>query len=177
MIKVNPLLTRLATRYGLVTALFTIIAFLVFYYMGQQPWRNLISFMLDILIIGVFIFLSLKEFRSNVNQGELRFYHGMSIGFIVYLFTAVGFSLFYFAFINWIEPGFLEQYIKLAQEDLILRKDMIITALSEESYNEQYLMIDQTTSGVLILDAFIKRLFIGLIITPIFSVVLRTHQR
>lgn len=177
MFKINPQLRNLALRYGAVTALFTIIAFVVFYIMGQQPWRNLVSFLLDIFVIGVFLFLAIKDFKSSVNQGELRFYQGMTIGFIVYFIAAFGFSLFYFVLIQWIEPDFLSEFIKVAQEDLMVRKDMIVTALSEESYNEQYSKMADTTVSVLIIDSFVKRVLIGLVLTPVFSILLRTHQR
>lgn len=177
MIKINPKLSRLAFKYGAVTGLFTIIAYLVFYFMGQQPWRNLLSFLLDVLIIVVFIFLGLKDFKTNINQGVFRFYHGMTIGFIIYLTTATLFSLFYLVFINWGVPDFLDQYIMTSQEDLLARKDMIVTALSEESYQEQFEMLATTTKSKLVLDVFIKKIMVGLVITPVFSILLRSSTR
>jgi hypothetical protein len=65
----------------------------------------------------------------------------------------------------------------VAQEDLVARKEMIIAGLSEESYNEQYSKMTETTVGVLVIDSFIKRVLIGLVLTPVFSILLRTHQR
>jgi hypothetical protein len=177
MFKISPPLRNLGLRYGLVTALLSIMAFVVFYIMGQQPWRNLVSFLLDIFVIGVFLFLSIKDYKSNVNSGELRFYQGMTVGFIVYFISALGFSLFYMVLIQWIEPDFLSDYIRVAQEDLIARKEMIIAGLSEESYNEQFSKMTETTTQVLVVDAFIKRVLIGLVLTPVFSILLRTHQR
>ncbi|MFT6054481.1 MAG: hypothetical protein ACJAS3_000427 [Roseivirga sp.] len=177
MFKINPQLRNLAVRYGSITALFTILSFVVFYLMGMQPWRNLVSFVLDIFVIGVFLFLAIKDYKSTVNGGELRFYQGMTVGFIVYIISALGFSLFYMVLIEWIEPDFLSEYIKVAQEDLAARKEMIIAGLSEESYNEQYSKMTETTVGVLVIDSFIKRVLIGLVLTPVFSILLRTHQR
>ncbi|KYG84841.1 DUF4199 domain-containing protein [Roseivirga seohaensis] len=176
MIKVNPKLTRISIKYGAVTALFTIIAFLVFYFMGLQPWRNLLSFLLDIMVIVIFLFLALKDYKDNVGGGEFRFYHGMTIGFIVYVTTAAIFALFYLIFIYWGNPDFLSEYIKTAQEDLVNRKDMIVAALSEESYLEQYKMIANTTRSTLVFDVFIKKLLIGLVVTPVFSIILRSSR-
>jgi hypothetical protein len=176
MIKVNPALSKLAIKYGAVAAVFSILAFVVFYIMGQQPWRNLISFLLDVFVIGVFIFLALKDYKERFNNGELRFYQGMTVGFIVYLIVAVGFSLFFFVLMQWVEPDFLTEYIKLALEDLVSRKEMIVAGLSEESYLDQLSKLENTTISVLVIDAFVKRLLIGLVLTPIFSILLRTHQ-
>ncbi|KOF02713.1 hypothetical protein OB69_10380 [Roseivirga seohaensis subsp. aquiponti] len=176
MIKVNPKLTRISIKYGAVTALFTIIAFLVFYFMGLQPWRNLLSFLLDIMVIVIFLFLALKDYKDNVGGGEFRFYHGMTIGFIVYVTTAAIFALFYLIFIYWGNPDFLSEYIKTAQDDLVNRKEMIVAALSEESYLEQYKMIANTTRSTLVFDVFIKKLLIGLVVTPVFSIILRSSR-
>tara|TARA_A100000171_G_C2121562_1_gene141082 strand:+ start:1117 stop:1650 length:534 start_codon:yes stop_codon:yes gene_type:complete len=176
MIKVNPKLTRISIKYGAVTALFTIIAFLVFYFMDLQPWRNLLSFLLDIMVIVIFLFLALKDYKDNVGGGEFRFYHGMTIGFIVYVTTAAIFALFYLIFIYWGNPDFLSEYIITAQEDLVNRKDMIVAALSEESYLEQYKMIENTTRSTLVFDVFIKKLLIGLVVTPVFSIILRSSR-
>ncbi|PIQ47069.1 MAG: hypothetical protein COW03_17265 [Cytophagales bacterium CG12_big_fil_rev_8_21_14_0_65_40_12] len=176
MFKVNPALSKLAIKYGVVAALFTVLAFVVFYIMGQQPWRNLVSFLLDVFVIGVFLFLAIKDYKDSVNNGALRFYQGMTVGFIVYLTIAAGFSLFFFVLMQWVEPDFLGEYIKLALEDLVSRREMIVAGLSEESYLDQYSKLQNTTIGVLVIDAFVKRLLIGLVLTPIFSVLLRTHQ-
>ncbi len=176
MFKVNPALSKLAFKYGAVAAVFTVLAFVVFYLMGQQPWRNLVSFLLDVFVIGVFLFLAIKDYKDSVNNRELRFYQGMTGGFIVYLTIATGFSFFFFVLMQWIEPDFLGEYIKLALEDLVSRREMIVAGLSEESYLDQYSKLQNTTIGVLVIDAFVKRLLIGLVLTPIFSVLLRTHQ-
>lgn len=112
----------------------------------------------------------------NVSGGEFRFYHGMTIGFIVYFTTAAIFALFYFIFIYWGNSDFLNEYIITAQEDLVNRKDMIVAALSEESYMKQYDMIAKTTKSVLVFDVFIKKLLIGLVVTPVFSIILRSSR-
>ncbi|MGW8122348.1 DUF4199 domain-containing protein [Roseivirga echinicomitans] len=176
MIKINPKLSRLSFKYGAVTAVFTIIAFLVFYFMGLQPWRNLLSFLLDILIIVIFLFLAMKDYKSNVSGGDFRFYHGMTIGFIVYVSASAIFALFYMVFIYWGNPDFLQEYIVTAQEDLVNRKDMIVAALSEESYLEQYELITNTSKSVLVFDVFIKKVLIGLVVTPVFSIILRSTR-
>lgn len=156
-----------------------IVAFLVFFYLGQQPWRNLISFLIDILIIGLFSFLTIKDFRSNYNNGELRFYHGMSLGFICYTTVAFVFAVFYFVFMQWIEPDFLNLYIETAKSDMLLRKDMILQGVEVDPdvyFSEQLGTIDEITKSSLIFDSFLKKLIFGIFLAPIFSIVLRTRQ-
>ncbi|OEK03421.1 hypothetical protein BFP97_18695 [Roseivirga sp. 4D4] len=177
--KINPIIPRLSFRYGLAGGLMAIVAFLVFFYLDQEPWRNLISFMLDILIVGLFSFLSIKDFRSNYNNGELRFYHGMSLGFICYSTIAFVFAIFYLVFMQWIEPDFLNMFIETAKSDMELRKDMILQGVESDPeiyFAEQLASLDKITKSSLIFDSFLKKLIFGIFLTPIFSIVLRTRQ-
>lgn len=155
----------------------TIMAFLVFYYLDLQPWRNLLSLVLDVVLIGVVSFIATRDFRDNENGGELRFYHGMSIGFFIYTATAVLFSLFYLIFIKVISPGFMEMYYDSMVEFLKSRKEFIISKTSEESFNEQLNAIPNIRPATLLLDAFGKKIISGLFLAPVFSIILRTPQR
>ncbi len=176
-IKVNPKLTKLAGSYGLLSAGLTIVAFLVFYFLDQQPWRNLLSLILDVILIGVISFMATKDFRDNENQGELRFYHGMTIGFVIYTATALLFSMFYLLFITVIIPDFMEAYYTSMVEFLESRKDFTIANGSEEYYQKQLDSLKDTTPTGLALDAFGKKIISGLFLAPVFSIVLRTRQR
>ena len=152
------------------------LSFIVFFYVGLQPWRNLLSLVLDALLISAFCFAAIRDFKLNYNGGYLRFYHGMTLGFVTYITISLGFGLFYRLFVDVIEPSFIEQYITLAKEDMVGRKEVIIKALGEESYDKNFIALNDTNSSVLMIDALIKKLLIGLMITPVFSVIMRTHQ-
>jgi hypothetical protein len=175
--KINPRLVKVSGAYGLTTSLITVIAFLSFYYLGQQPWRNTLSLIIDVVVIGTMTFMATKDFRDNENGGELRFYHGMTVGFIIYTATALIFSLSYTLFMAVIEPDFLEIYRQSMQEFLESRKEMLIANGSEESYQAQVEGLKDVTISGLALDAFGKKVISGLFLAPIFSVVLRTRQR
>jgi uncharacterized protein DUF4199 len=174
--KINPILIKLPIKFGLFGLLLTVLSFLVFYYTGLQPWRNLISLILDTLLVGAFCFVAIREFKWNYNGGILSFFHGMTLGFVTYIIIALGFGLFYRLFIDVVEPDFMSNYIALAKEDMISRKTLIVASLGEESYDKNFTALDTTSSSVLMLDAIIKKALIGLFLTPIFSVIMRTHH-
>ena len=174
--KINPLLVKLPAKYGLFGFLLTTLSFIVFYYVGLQPWRNLISLVLDAILVGGFCFVAIKDFKTNHNNDVLSFYHGMTLGFFTYMTIALCFGIFYRIFMDLIEPEFINNYIELAKEDMISRKEIIVKGLSEESYNENFKKLDNTNSSVLMLDAIIKKALVGLLITPVFSVILRSHR-
>lgn len=175
--KINPRLVKVAGGYGLTTSVITIIAFLTFFYLGQQPWRNTLSLIVDVIVIGTMTFVATKDFRDNENGGELRFYHGMTTGFIIYGATALIFALFYTLFMTVIEPDFLELYRQSMLEFLESRKDMLIANSSEESFLARIDGLKDVTVSGLALDSFGKKVISGLFIAPIFSVILRTRQR
>lgn len=175
-IKINPRLTKVSGAFGLVSAGLTIVAFLAFYYLDQQPWRNLLSLILDVILIGTMTFMATRDFRDNENGGELRFYHGMTIGFIIYVLTGLIFSLFYLLFITVITPDFMDMYVVSMTEFLESRKDMLIAGTSEEAFQSQLDGLKDTTASGLALSAFGKKVISGLFLAPIFSIVLRTRQ-
>lgn len=175
--KINPRLVKVAGGYGLTTSVITIIAFLTFFYLGQQPWRNTLSLIMDVIIIGTMTFVATKDFRDNENGGELRFYHGMTIGFVIYAATAFVFALFYTLFMTVIQPDFLELYRQSMLEFLESRKEMLIANGSQESFEAQVAGLKDVTVSGLALDSFGKKVISGLFLAPIFSVILRTRQR
>lgn len=177
--KLNPNISKVAIKYGLSGAAMVILAFLVFYYIGMQPWRNLISFILDVVIIAFFLVMSMREFKVLYNGGEFRFYHGMSIGFITFFVVAGLYGLFYGLFIGLIEPEFLTNYIELAIEDLNGRKALLTESIEgdpEEFFQEQIQGIREISKSQLVMDAFFKRALIGFFLTPMLSVIFRTPQ-
>jgi len=176
--KIRPIIPKIAANYGLAGGLLAAVAFITFFYLGHQPWRNLISFILDTIIIGVFCFLPMKEFKTHHNEGSFRFYHGMTLGFVSYLMISFVFALFYFVFIFWIEPSFIELYKNIQKEDMMNMKDLIMSTVEEgkeEHFQNQLNGISDITKSQLILDVFLKKAIIGLVLTPIFSIVLRTQ--
>ena len=175
-IKATPRLTRLSGRYGLMAAILTMVAFLVFYYLNLQPWRNLLSLVLDLILMGVVSFIAIKDFRDNENGGELRFYHGMTIGFIIYTTAALLFSLFYFFFITVITPDFMGMYRSSMAGFLESRKELIVANAGEASFQRQVAALSEVSASALSLDAFGKKIISGLFPAPIFSIVLRTPQ-
>lgn len=177
--KIDPNIRKVAGKYGLAGGTMIVLAFLVFFYIDMQPWRNMVSFILDVVIIAFFLVLAIREYKVLYRGGELRFYHGMSIGFLCFLTIAGVYAVFYGLFINFIEPDFLQNYIVLAIEDYEGRKELLTENIEgdpEEFFNQQLEGIRSITKSKLVLDAFFKRTLIGFFLTPMISVIFRTPQ-
>lgn len=173
--KINPVIPKLSFRYGLAGGAMAIVAFIVFHYVGIMP-GSLISFIAAILVTGMFAFLPMKDFKSNMNNGEFRFYQGMTIGFIGYLTIAAVFSIFYLLFIELVEPEFLEDKVAYLRELQIEQRDAKVEEFGLEVYERQLKGLDNISVSSEVLSEFVKRLFMGIFLTPIFSIVLRTRQ-
>lgn len=178
--KLHPGIKKVTWTYGLSGTAMLILAFAVFYLLGQQPWRNLISFLLDAIIIGFFLVLAIRDFKVNQNGGELRFYHGMTVGFLTFFLMAALYAIAYAIFVYLVSPDFINTYVELAIEDLNSRREILTENIDrdpQEFMEEQIRNVKAITRSQLVLDVFLKRSLIGFFLTPAISIVFRTNQR
>jgi len=178
--KINPGIKKVVLNYGSAGGVMLTLAFTVFYLLDQQPWRNLISFFLDAVIIGFFLVLAIRTFRVNYNHDELRFYHGMTIGFLSFTLMAAIYALAYAIFVYVISPDFINTYIDLAIDDFTSRRDILTEDIEgdpDEFMAEQIAAVREITKSQIVLDLFLKRVLIGFFLTPVISIVFRTPQR
>ncbi|MFY0594686.1 DUF4199 domain-containing protein [Roseivirga sp.] len=173
-IKLNPIIPQLSVKYGAVGGILAVVAFAVFHYMGL-PAGSFISFLATVIVVGMFIFLPMREFKFQ-NSAGFRFYHGMTIGFISYLSIATVFSLFYLLFIKVIEPDYIIEKMEFLRTNLIDQREQKIEELGLEVYERQLKGMDSVSVSADVLSEFAKRLFIGLFLAPVFSIILRTRQ-
>lgn len=173
--KIRSIVPRIGAQYGAVGGAMLMLAFLVFHYVGIPGW-SLITLLISVVVIGFFSFLPIKEFKKYHNNGELRFYHGMSIAFMSYLTMALVFTLLYILFINVIEPAYLQDKLDFQRELVISQKDQWIDQFGEDSYNERVEGLKSISTFDDIWSEFAKRVLIGFFLAPIFSIILRTHK-
>ena len=157
-------------RFGLIGGVFCVIAFLLFYWLGYDP-SNL-SMLFGFVLIPIFLFLGIRFFKKDVNQGELGFAQGMTIGFLIYAMIAVisGLGIWIVLLIS---PELFAELKFLKIEVLDLNRDMIISQLNEESFNTTYKQILGMTELDIALNDFIWKILPGLFFTIIFSIILR----
>src|SRR5690554_3973044 len=98
---------KAASWFGILGGIFCALAFFVIYLLGNEP----ISFteMFGYILIPLFVFFGVKNFKNNVNGGELTFGQGMTVGFFVYTILALISAIVIFIFLQ-IDPMIFEQY-------------------------------------------------------------------
>ena len=103
-------LLRIAARYGAVAGILAFILLIIMYYLGRHPLVTSPFLDFRILLFGIFIFFTLKEFRDYEQQGVLYFSQAMLGGFAVIMITTTITSLLLLLFGTW-ETDFVQDYV------------------------------------------------------------------
>lgn len=168
----NPLI-GVPLRYATIGFFLYGILFLVLYFLDYNPLVVGRPWDFGFFLIPVMIFFSIKDFKTNYNQGELRFWQGMTTGFITYATIALGTAIFIYLFLTLADPEILQGYIQDRVQLLENNKEQFIEQLGEPLYQEQLAKMHQTSAWVVALDDFWKKLAIGLFLTILIAAILR----
>ncbi|MFA0960855.1 DUF4199 domain-containing protein [Roseivirga sp. BDSF3-8] len=174
MIKSKPLV-GVPAKYGLIASGFYILLFFILAYFKDNPYDTIKW--VDFLLIPIFVYFSIREFKVIHNHRELRYWQGMTLGFICYMVIAVTAALFVYAYFGLIDP---ENFLAYKQEkvDLVMsQKDKLMAEMSEETYRRTLENTRTITKISLSLDTFLRKVFTGLFLTIVISVTQRTKSR
>ncbi len=168
----NPLV-KIPARYGIAGVIIQGALFLVLYFIGENPLVGRTSWDFGFVMIPLMVFFGMKDFKVNHNRGELRFWQGMTSGFVIYGIIAVGSAFFIWNFLTWADPTVLDAYIADRIQMIIDKKEQIETVMGPEIYQDQLIKMENTKAWVVAVDDFWKKLSIGLFLTIIIAVLLR----
>lgn len=166
----NPLF-KVPAKFGFFGAAMIIIMFFIFHFSGSNPLTEMGLF--DFFIIPIFLFFGIKEFKDAYNQKLLEYWEGMTAGFVVYITIAVLTSLFIFLFMNLSGSDIMDNYVADKLEILEDKKEGIIEEMGEETYLTSKEEITGITIFDITLDNFLKKTFIGLLLTIMIAVIMR----
>jgi len=166
----NKLVT-VPIKYGAFGGAVVILLFLIFYFLDQNPLINIK--MVDPVILSIFIFFALKEFRDQYNHRHLHFWQGMTGGVINYLTIATISAIFILLITVVIDPEMTTKYIEGRVLLLNENKQTLIETMDEKTYVDTLAGVKSTTGFDLALDDFLKKSIIGLFLTIIIAVILR----
>jgi hypothetical protein len=166
----NKLFT-IPLKYGLMGGGIVVLLFIIFYLLDLDPLVNIK--MIDMLILAIFIFFALKEFRDSHNNRELHFWQGMTGGVVNYVTIAIISSIFVLVMTVIIDPEMTTNYIEGRIQLLQENKQTLIDTMDEDTFLEAVAGVENTTAIDLALDDFLKKSMIGLFLTIIIAVILR----
>ena len=104
---VKKSLVSTSIKYGLAGGILIILPFLVLLKMDLKPLINLNTLILEGMLMFIFIYFGLREYRDKRNQGILKFWEGMTMGFMMYLIMALISAIFISSFVYLIDPDYI----------------------------------------------------------------------
>lgn len=159
-------------KFGLIGGAFCIAAFVVFKLLGMDPTK--LSMLFGYFLIPFFLFIGIRFYRNQVNQGLLSFSEGMSIGFLIY--SIIGLVSGLGIWVILIFSSSLYEEIKTKKIEILTEnKDLIVEQMGVESYDVTYQSLLEMTALDIATNDFIWKIIPGLFFTIIISIILRRN--
>jgi hypothetical protein len=169
-------LFRISARNGAVAGVLAFVLLIVMYYMGRHPMVISPLFDFRILLLGVFIYFTLKEFRDYHQAGMLSFAQGMIGGFIVVGICSLVATTLLLFFGKWNEE-FVSSYITQFTEYIKSFPKEDIEKIGKEVYERNLRELPTTNISGLAGTYFVQGLILGFFVNIIISVVLRRQTK
>lgn len=170
----NPLFT-VPLRFGLIGAIFNILAILTVFYLGQHPLLMNPLVNGQLVLFGLIIFVSFKYFKDQYTGGILHFWQGLAIGLFAYIVMSTAIAIFIYIFSDIENSKFLSEFIRLKTNELTLNKEAYLEArgVGEDAFNRALNILPATKPIHLALLYIRQSMLIGLFLTIIFSIIMR----
>ena len=175
MKKASPLVT-IGARYGAIAAFLSISLMITMYYMGRHPL--LVAPFMDfrIILYGIFIFFTLKEYREVHNENVLYFWQGLIGSFVVVATAAVLGSLLLRLFGAW-ETNFIPSYVTAMTEYIKGFPEEDIKRIGKEVFERNLAELPSTNIAQIAMLYIAQSFGIGLFVSIIMSVILRKQPK
>jgi Protein of unknown function (DUF4199) len=172
----TKMLWKVSVRYGVAAGILAFILLLVMYYLGPHPLLTSPFLDFRILLFGIFIFFTLKEFRDYYHEGILYFWQAMLGGWTVVLVATIVTSILLWLFGRW-DSAFIDSYI--AQVTVYLKSfpKEDIDRIGKEIYDRNLNALPATNIFDLIQTYFMQGIAIGFFVNIILSVILRRQPK
>jgi len=110
---------KFAMHYGAYLGLGLIVISFAVYFLGLEEQRSMIPSLLNnFLIIGAITY-SIIMYRDNFNNGLVSYSESLKIGTSVVFFASVLLAFYTYIFVAFINPEYLENIIKIAEQEIL----------------------------------------------------------
>ena len=107
-------------RFGIYSAITICVLFILSMTFGDgldYTTQEIIGYASMVVSLG-FVYLGIKHFRDNENDGSISFGKGLLIGVLISLFAALAFGILDLIYIKYINPDFTTEYYSRTLADL-----------------------------------------------------------
>ena len=169
-------LIRISTRYGTVGGILAFVLLVILFYLGRHPLVTSPFLDFRILLFGIFIYFTLKEFRDYEQEGVLSFTQAMMGGLAVILIMTTITSILLHVF-GMLEKDFVQTYIEQITAYLKSFSKEDIEKIGQENYERNLSNLPTTNMAQLTQIYFVQGLVIGFFVNIILSVILRRQPK
>lgn len=145
-------------KFGLYSLVFALILFLIGLSFGKEldfSAQEVIGYLTIVASLS-FVFVGIKHYRDNVNNGLIGFRKAVLLGLLISLFTALGIAIADFIYTTYINPDFFEEYSAV---------------MRAEGYKGE---IPDYGNGFMAFIMFLTVMIVGLIVSIISALFLKT---
>jgi hypothetical protein len=169
-------LFQVPLKYGAIASVIGILGAIGLFYIGRHPVTIFILMDFRIILVGVFLFFSLRELRDFYQDGIMYFWQGLiaSSVFVSTFALLVSTGMYVFALIV---PELLQLYIKEMLEIAKAMPKEVIDQIGKDVYDRNLSTLPATNEFDMSLKYFGQCLIIGTVISIILSVVLRRQPK
>ena len=160
-------------RYGTYGAIAICVLFLLSWYVLDDlsfTSQEVLGYASMIMAL-LFVFLGIKHFRDNENEGKVAFKKALTIGILISLITAVAFGILDVIYTEVLNPNFMEEYYTASVEQMkqSLPPDEFEAKLAELESQKDLFSNPFFSFGLMAMTVFV----IGFIISLISSLILQ----
>lgn len=164
----QPSVMSVALKYGLITALVTVVYTLILMVsdLGDNRWLSSLSYI--ILITG--IVSAMKQYKAS-NYGYMSYGQGLGIGTVISGIFGLLSGIFTWIYTSYVDPEYMERMM-LKQEAAMLEQ-----GLSQEQIDAGMAMAQNFQGPVImILGATIGAVIIGFVFSLIISAIMKNNR-
>jgi len=158
-------------RYGLLGAAASILLFCVLYWLGDNPLMQ--GYYFGFIILPLFMYFALREFRDSRNGGILHFWQGVGVGLMLLVAIILVPALFQAFFLAVLDKGLFERHVQETVQLFMEEKENLVEIYGQQGYEEQLLRIKNTSIFGVVINGVIKLLIVWLFVTGLFSIIFR----
>lgn len=165
----KPSSARIALKWGVISAVITIIYSVVLFMTGQHIKNQGLSYVSYVFLLGGMI-LAMKEYRS-LNNDFMGFGEGLGLGTLLSAVSSLISSIFSFLYITFIDPTIMQQINDMQREQMESR------GMTQEQVDQAMEMVSKFTSpGMLFIIGVLGAIFFGFILSLIVSAVMKKDK-
>lgn len=167
------LLVKSPLRFSGIAVSIVIIMFFVLIFLDKNPVVYSSNIIFIAPLQAVFLFFSIKIFKDV--KKELRFWQALAIGGLFTLFFAALYAIWLGLDASLFGAEHFDEYRTLMIDKITANKEMLIEEMGEEGY-QGYLEAGASSNLRIIQSLSVNNLLIGLLVTPLLSILMRTSQ-